>query len=78
MLRTVGIVLLVIGLAGLALGTLDYTRKKEVLNVGPLHVQAKEKETLKIPPLAAGGLAVLGLVLALADRKTEEARRPSR
>jgi hypothetical protein len=69
MLRIVGILLLVVGLAGLAVGTLQYTRKKDVLNVGPIHVQAKEKETVTVPPLAAAGVAALGLVLVLAGRK---------
>jgi len=32
-------------------------------------VQSKEKQTVTIPPLAAGGVAVLGLVLVLAGRK---------
>jgi len=34
--------------------------------VGPVHVQAGQKETFTVPPLAAGGVAALGLVLALA------------
>jgi hypothetical protein len=66
MLRVIGLVLLVVGLAGLAVGTFQYTRKKDVLSVGPVHVQASEKETLTVPPLAAAGVAALGLVLALA------------
>ena len=69
MLRIVGILLLVAGLAGLAVGTFQYTQKKDVLNVGPIHVQAKEKETVTVPPLAAGAVAALGLVLVLAGRK---------
>lgn len=66
MLRLVGLVLLVVGVVGLAVGTFQYTRKKEVLNVGPVHVQASERESFTVPPLAAGGVAALGLVLVLA------------
>lgn len=66
MIRLVGLVLLVLGITGLAVGTVQYTRKKDVLNVGPVHVQASEKETLAVPPLAAGAVAALGLVLTLA------------
>jgi hypothetical protein len=68
-MRIIGVLLLVAGLAGLAVGTFQYTRNKDVLKVGPIEVQAKEKETVTIPPLAAGGVAVLGLVLVLAGRK---------
>jgi predicted anti-sigma-YlaC factor YlaD len=66
MLRVIGLVLLVVGIAGLAVGTFQYTRRKDVLNVGPVHVQASEKESFTVPPLAAGGVAALGLVLVLA------------
>ena len=69
MLRTVGIVVLVVGLVGLAVGTFQYTRKKDVLNVGPLHVEAKQKHSVSIPPLVAGGVAALGLVLTLAGSR---------
>ena len=69
MLRIVGILLVVAGLVGLAVGTFQYTQKKDVLKVGPLQVQAKETETVKVPPLAAAGVAALGLVLVLAGRK---------
>jgi hypothetical protein len=69
MLRVIGLVLLAVGIAGLAVGTFQYTRKKDVLNVGPVHVRADEKETVSVPPLAAAGVAALGLVLTLAGGK---------
>ena len=65
MIRIVGIVLLVIGLVGLALGTFQYTRQKKVLDAGPIHIERKATETVTIPPLAAGGVAALGLVLTV-------------
>lgn len=69
MLRLVGVVLLVAGLAGLAVGSFQYTRKRDVLDVGPIHVQTKDRESVTVPPLAAAGVAALGLVLVLAGRK---------
>ena len=72
MLRLVGILLLVAGLAGLAVGTFRYTQKKDILKVGSIQVQAREKETVTIPPLVAGGAVALGLVLVLAGRKKQE------
>ncbi len=68
-MKIAGVVLLVAGVAGLAVGTFQYTRNKEVLDVGPIHVQAKQKETVTVPPLVAGGAAALGLVLVLAAGK---------
>jgi hypothetical protein len=69
MLRIIGIVLIVAGLAGLALGTFEYTQTKEVAKIGPLDVKAKEQKSVTIPPLAAGAAAAVGLVLVLAGRK---------
>jgi hypothetical protein len=68
-MRVLGIVLLVLGLVGLAVGTFQYTQRREVLRVGGIRVQANERETVTVPPLAAGAAAVVGLVLVLASRK---------
>jgi hypothetical protein len=65
MIRVLGIVLLAAGLAGLALGTFEYTQKKKVLDWGPLKVETQQKESVTIPPLAAGGAVALGLVLTI-------------
>lgn len=67
MLRLAGLVLLVVGVVGLVVGTFQYTRRRDVLNVGPVRVQASTKESFTVPPLAAGGVAALGLVLVLAS-----------
>jgi hypothetical protein len=37
--------------------------------VGPIRVQAKETQSVAIPPLAAGAVAAIGLALVLAGRK---------
>ena len=69
MLRLIGVLLLVAGIAGLAVGTFQYTQKKNVLDAGPIHVQKTDKETFTVPPLAAGAAAAVGLVLVLAGRR---------
>ena len=66
MLRVVGLLLLVLGVAGLAVGTFHVKRNKTVLDVGPVEVHARTSETVTIPPLLAGGVAVVGAVLAVA------------
>ncbi len=66
MLRIVGLLLLVLGLAGLAAGAFHYTRHKTVLDVGPLQLHANTRQTVTIPPLLAGGVAVVGAALTVA------------
>jgi hypothetical protein len=55
--------------AGPAVGTFQYTRQRDVLKIGPVRVRSNEKGTVTVPPLAAGGVAALGLVLLLAGQK---------
>ena len=71
-MRLVGFVLLVLGIVGLAVGTVQYTRKKDVLNVGSVHVQASQKDSLTVPPLVAGGVAALGLALVLVGGRKKQ------
>lgn len=67
-MRVLGVILVVAGLLGLAVGTLQYTRKKDVLNIGPVHVETNERKTMAIPPLFAGAVTAVGVVLFLAGK----------
>jgi len=60
MLRVVGPLLLVAGLAGLWLGAIEYETEKSLVDAGPLQIQSRSREQIEIPPLAAGAVAALG------------------
>lgn len=66
MLRVIGPLLLILGLAGLAVGAFSFTRDKKVVDVGPIEVHSKDRDRVAIPPLLAGGVAVIGAVLTVA------------
>ena len=61
----VGIVLIVLGIAGLAFGGFSFTHKEKVLDLGPIQASADKKESLPIPPIL-GALAIVGGVVLLA------------
>ena len=65
----VGILLIVLGVVGLALGGFSFTQKEKVLDVGPIEVTAEDKETVPIPPLLAGLALVGGVVLVAASAR---------
>jgi drug/metabolite transporter (DMT)-like permease len=67
----IGIILIVLGVVGLALGGFSFTEKEKVLDVGPIEATAEDKETVPIPPILAGLALVGGVVLLVAS-----ARRP--
>ena len=61
-----GVLLIVLGIAGLFLSRVSWTETKPVAKLGPLEVNAQEDHTVWIPT-AAGAIAVLagiGLVFA--------------
>jgi drug/metabolite transporter (DMT)-like permease len=66
----IGIILIVLGVVGFALGGFSFTEKEKVLDVGPIEATAEDKETVPIPPLLAGLALVSGVVLvAVSARK---------
>jgi drug/metabolite transporter (DMT)-like permease len=62
----VGILLIIVGIAGLAFGGFSFTRKEKVLDVGPIEASADKKESLPVPPIL-GALAIVGGVVLLAS-----------
>jgi len=61
----VGVILIILGVVGLALGGFSFTRKEKVLDLGPIEASADKKESVPIPPIL-GALAVVGGVVLVA------------
>jgi len=67
--KIIGILLLVIGTASLAMGSFSYTTDKTVLKVGSLEVSAQQEEQVNLPVwLGAGAIAIGGLLLVFGRR----------
>lgn len=66
----VGILLIVLGVVGLALGGFSFTQKEKVLDIGPIEATAEDEETVPIPPLLAGLALVGGVVLVAASARS--------
>jgi drug/metabolite transporter (DMT)-like permease len=60
----IGILLVVVGALVLAYQGIDYTREKNVLDVGSVHLTAETHERLSLPPML-GGLLLIGGVAVL-------------
>jgi uncharacterized membrane protein len=60
----IGILLIVVGALALAYQGIDYTREKNILDVGSVHLTAKTHERLSLPPIL-GGLVLIGGVIVL-------------
>jgi hypothetical protein len=59
-----GIALVVLGSLALAYQGINYTRQKNVVDLGSIHVTTETKERIPLPPVL-GGLALIGGIALL-------------
>ena len=65
----VGILLIIIGVIGLAYGGISYTKEKTVVDIGPIKATADTRETIPVPPILGGLALVGGIVLIVTGGK---------
>jgi hypothetical protein len=70
MTRIVGVILIVLGLVGLAWGGFTYTTRKKVLDIGPIQATREEHHAVPVPPIAGAIALIGGVVLIVADRRS--------
>jgi hypothetical protein len=65
-----GIVLIVLGALALTYQGINYTRQKNVVDLGSIHVTTETQERIPVPP-ALGALALIGgiALLVMGGRK---------
>lgn len=64
-----GVLLIVLGLAGLLAGGLTYTKDKETADLGPVDITVKEKKHVAVPPAVGAVAVVAGVVLVVAGMR---------
>jgi hypothetical protein len=57
--RILGVLLILIGVIGLAYQGITYTHRKKVLDIGPIQATKTERATVPLPPIL-GGVALVG------------------
>lgn len=68
-MKTFGIILIVVGILMMVFRGFNFTRTEKVVDLGPLEVNKKEKESVGWP-IYAGGIAIgAGVVLLVAANK---------
>ena len=66
----VGILLIVLGIIGLAYQGIGYTKTKDVADIGPIHATKTSHETFPIPPILAGIALIGGIALVAFGAKS--------
>ena len=65
----IGVILIALGVIGLAFGHIDFATKKRVLDLGPIQVDQTEHHNLPIPDIAAVIALLAGAGLLFAGTK---------
>jgi membrane-bound ClpP family serine protease len=68
-MKILGIVLIVLGLAGLIFQGVTYTSRDKIVDVGSLHVTAETQKTMPIPAIAGGLALAAGVALVVAGSR---------
>ena len=66
--KVLGLILIALGLLGLAWGGFTYTTKEKVVDLGPIHATRDETHNVPLPPIA-GAVAVIGGIVLLISAK---------
>ncbi len=66
--KILGLVLIGLGLVGLAWGGFTYTTREKVIDIGPIHATREETHNVPLPPIA-GALALIGGIALLVTGK---------
>lgn len=68
-MKTLGIIMIVVGLAMVIIRGFSVQTEKKVLDVGPVEVNKKENKWVGWPTYAGGIVAVVGVILVLSGNK---------
>lgn len=68
-MKTLGFLLLIIGIVMLIWTGFTYTKREKVIDAGPVQVSADKEKTVNWPPYAGGILVIGGVILMAASPK---------
>jgi hypothetical protein len=68
-LTIIGVLLIVLGIAGLVVGRFTYTTEEKVLEVGPIVATADKEHSIRVPDIAGIIAVIAGGALVFASRR---------
>jgi uncharacterized membrane protein len=69
MARSIGIIMVIVGIIMLVWTGFSYTKKEKVVDIGALEISADKKESVNWPPYVGGIVLVAGIVLLVTKKK---------
>jgi hypothetical protein len=66
----IGIILILVGIVGFAVGGFSFTHEKQDAKLGPLSISHKQTSTVPIPPILSGLALVGGIALVVVGARS--------
>jgi hypothetical protein len=67
--KTLGVVLIALGVVGLAWGGFTYTTKETIVDIGPVEASRDKTHNVPLPPIAGAAALIGGVVLLTVGKK---------
>lgn len=67
--KTVGLILIFIGIAMLVWTGFTYTKKEKIVDAGPIQISADKEKSVNWPPYAGGIILVAGVFVFVASKR---------
>ena len=67
--KTLGIVLIVLGLVGLLWGGFTYTTSEKVVDIGPIEVTHEKTHGVPLPPVIGAVVLISGILLLVSGKR---------
>ena len=67
----VGILLIILGIAGFAMGGISFTHEKKDVDLGPVQVSQEQKQTMPISPILSTLSLVAGVGLVVVGARSK-------
>jgi hypothetical protein len=65
----VGVLLVILGIAGLVMEYVTVTERRTVAEIGPLELKAEEERNIPIPTIAGIVAVIAGLIIIVTSRR---------
>jgi uncharacterized membrane protein len=69
--RSVGIILIVVGIAMIIWTSFSYTKEEKIIDAGPIQVSADREKTIEWPAYLGGFILVSGIVIVATSKKNK-------
>jgi len=68
--RTLGMILVILGVVMLIWTGFTYTKKEKIVDAGPIQISADKEKSVNWPPYIGGILLVGGIIVIVASKKS--------